>query len=71
MAGTLGKEMSMTTCVLCGRAIGGRSVRIWTQSTYAPGAPSDAPLVWHDAHPDCAAMLDEDEDDDEQEEEET
>lgn len=60
----------MKTCFLCGGEIRGRSVEIWTQSTSAPFAPSDAPLEWHDAHPDCAAMLDDDDEQDEEEEEE-
>ncbi len=53
---------------MCGGEIRGRSVEIWTQSTAAPGAPSDAPIVWHDVHPDCAAILNDDEDDSDEEE---
>jgi len=49
------------TRFLCGGEIRGRSVQIWTQSTSAPFAPSDAPIAWHDAHPECAALLDDDE----------
>ncbi len=59
----------MKTCFMCGGEIRGRSVQIWTQSTSAPFAPSDAPTEWHDAHSGCAALLDDDDDEQDEEEE--
>ncbi len=53
-------------CFLCGREIRGPSVQIGVARLDGTLAPV-APVHVHDAHPDCAALLDDDDESDDKE----
>lgn len=54
------EEERMKRCYLCGAQIVGRSVKVWAQPiTDDPRAATRT--TYHDAHPSCARMLDDDE----------
>lgn len=59
----------MKRCHFCGGEIRGRSVKVWSQFITEPGTPP-APVTYHDAHPDCAAMLDDDDEEEEDDDDE-